>query len=171
MQDIESLVRRAQNDEHAFREVYDTTIDRVFAYVLLRVRNREDAKELVQEIYVSLWKSLPKFTWQGEESFYGFLWLVVKRRLIRSWLHRPRTVSLDEVYDISAEESPQEDYRHLLSKISLLKKQERLVIELRYFAHNTFDELSRTLGIKESNAKVIHHRALKKLRESLGTYE
>lgn len=170
MQNIEDLVKRAQKDENAFREVYDYTIDRVFNYVLLRVRNRDDAKEITQEIYLSLWKSLPNFKWMGEEHFYGFLWKVVRRRIIKLRIKKILTISLEEIYDYPEEEVQKEDYRFLLKKLLLLKEKERLVLELRYFENLTFEEMSKNLGISVSNAKVIHHRALIKLRNNFKEY-
>lgn len=166
MQNIEDLVKRSQKDENAFKEVYDFTIDRVFNYVLLRVRNRNDAKEVAQEIYLSFWKSLTKFKWVSEEHFYGFLWKIVKRRIIKFYSKKTSEIYLEEIYDIPQEEEVKEDYRFLLKHLSLLKEKDRLVLELRYFENLTFGELSKKLGISESNAKVIHHRALIKLKNN-----
>ena len=68
MQNLENLLERATNDEQAFREIYEFTIDRVFNYVLLRTGDRENTKEIVQEIYLSLWKSISgnKLDWIGK---------------------------------------------------------------------------------------------------------
>lgn len=170
MQNLENLLERAKNDEQAFRGIYDYTIDRVFNYVLLRTGNRENTKEIVQEIYVSLWKSLPKFTYISVEHFYGFLWKVVKRRLYKSRLRKIITVSLEEVYDVPMDEHPKEDYRHLLKNLEELSEKEKLVVKLRYFSNLTFGEIAETLCITESNAKVLHHRALKALRKNLKGY-
>lgn len=177
MQNLENLLERAKNDEQAFREIYDFTIDRVFNYVLLRVKNREETKETVQEIYLSFWKSLPKFRYISEEHFYGFFWTVVKRKIFKSRLRKRETVSLEEIYDLSAkadipeDETPKEDYRHLLETVSELKERQRLVVELRYFANNSFGQIAEILGVSESNAKVLHHRALITLRKNLHGYE
>ncbi len=165
MQNLEDLLERAKTDENAFREIYEFTIDRVFRYVLLRVQKKEDVKEIVQEIYLSFWKSLPKFTYISDEHFYGFLWQVVRRRIIKARSRQQNTVSLEEIYDLPSDESPKEDYRHLLQKISSLREKERLVVELRYFCNNSFAEIAQILNITETNAKVIHHRAISTLRK------
>ena len=170
MQNLENLLERATNDEQAVREIYEFTIDRVFNYVLVRTRDREHTKEIVQEIYLSLWKSLPKFKFMGEGHFQGFLWKVVKRRLIKSRQRPIITVSLEEVYDLPADESPKEDYRHLLKSLDGLREKEKLVVKLRYFENLTFGEIAQTLCITESNAKVLHHRALATLRKNLINY-
>lgn len=164
MQNLEYLLKQARVDENAFKEIYNLTIDRVFNYVLLRVRNREDAKDIVQEIYNSFWKSLPKFEFISEEHFYGFLWKVVRRRIF--WFRKKdkKTLPLEDIYDVPDELENPEDYRKLLQAVSLLKPKQRLVIELRYFSHLQFNEIAKMIGIKEVNAKVLHHRAIKILK-------
>lgn len=165
MQNLGELLERAKTDENAFREIYEFTIDRVFRYVLLRVRKKEDVKDVVQEIYLSFWKSLPKFKYISDEHFYGFLWQVARRRIIKSRLRSVVTVPLEEIYDLPSDESPKEDYRHLLQKISNLREKERLVVELRYFGNNSFAEIAQILNITETNAKVLNHRAISALKK------
>ena len=81
------------------------------------------------------------------------------------------TVELDETYDIPSEDGEREDYRVLLEKVRNLKENERLCIELRYFKDLKFQEIAEILGVSENNAKVLHHRAIKKLKEDLQIYE
>lgn len=170
MTKLENLLERAKNDESAFRELYDDTVDRVFNYVLVRVRNREDAKEVVQEIYLSLFSSLPKFTYQGDPHFYGFLWTVVRRRIFKRRLKRIQELPFEEIYDYASDEGPPEDYRYLFEALKSLQERERLVLELRYFSHYSFAEIALAHNISETNAKVIHHRALAKLKKQLHDY-
>lgn len=165
MPELKDLLNRAKEDQNAFREVYDITVDRVFRYVFLRTKDRSLTKDVVQEIYLSLWKSIPKFTFKSEEEFYGFLWKIVKRRIIKARKKIKDNISIEEVYDIPHDHSFNEDYRFLFKILSSLKKRMRLVIELRYFSGQSFKDISETLGITESNAKVLHHRAIKLLEE------
>ena len=167
MQNMENMLERAKTDESAFREIYDITIDRVFSYTLLRVRSKDDAKEIVQEIYLSFWKSLPKFRYISDEHFYGFLWQVVRRRIIKYRSVKRETVSIEDIYDVPEDVSEKEDYRHLLKYVTNLTEKERSVVELRYFENYAFKEVADALGVTESNAKVLHHRAIANLKKNL----
>lgn len=164
------LLEGARQNELLFREIYDRTVDRVFSYVVFRVGNREDAKEIVQEIYLSLFSSLPKFVYISDEHFMSFFWTIVRRRIFKSRLRKKVTVPLEEVYDTTFDEEPQEDYRYLLQTLNRLKDKERAVIQLRYFSHQSFAHIAEACNITETNAKVIHHRALAKLKQYLETY-
>ena len=169
--DLEKIIRRAKQGDEGFRELYEGTFDRVYAYVLARTHSKFDASEICQDIYVSLWKSLQRFEYISLAHFWGFLWTVVRRELIRARTKRKDMVSLDEIYDIPDEPAHHEDYRHLIETIGNLKERQRLVLELRYFSDLSFGEVAQMLGISESNAKVLHHRAIEALKRKFPHYE
>lgn len=168
---LEQSLNLARADNVAFREIYDSTINRVYSFVLLRVRNKEAALDICQDIYLSFWKSLPNFTYMSDSHFYSFLFTIARREIIRARTKIKDTVEFNETFDIPFEDKVKEDYRVLLSKVQNLKDNERLCIELRYFQDLKFSEIAETLDISENNAKVLHHRAIKKLKESLNIYE
>lgn len=171
MKNLKELLEKATYDELAFRDIYENTVDRVFGYVLVRVGNRDNAKEITQEVYLSLFQSFPNFRYESDEAFYGFLWKITRRQIIKSRRKkRVKTVPFLPEYDIPEEES-YEDYQYLIHALQNLKETYRAVIELRYFQHYSFHEIANSLGITETNAKVIHQRAIHKLRESIRTHE
>ncbi|SFE76142.1 Sigma-70 region 2 [Paenibacillus algorifonticola] len=59
-QDIHSwLTRMIQVDSEAFRYVYEATSDHVFRTLHLFLNNQEDADDVINEVYMQLFKSLP----------------------------------------------------------------------------------------------------------------
>lgn len=171
MDDIEKIIERAKESDAGFRELYDKTIDRVYAFVLLRTRDKAETSEICQEVYLSLWKSLQRFEYNSPGQFWAFLWKVVRRQLIK-WRGRlPDMASLEEIYDIPAEPEIREDYRFLLSILTTLPERQRLIVEQRYFSDLSFAEIAVRMGISETNAKVLNHRAIEMLRKKMNTYE
>jgi RNA polymerase sigma-70 factor (ECF subfamily) len=53
--------------------------------------------------------------------------------------------------------------------MSLLPTDQKHVVELKFFQHFTFDEISGQLGISSNTAKSRLYAALKKMREQKGT--
>lgn len=164
---LEKSLELAQVDNTAFKEIYDLTINRVYSFVLFRIKDKGEALDICQDIYFSLWKYLPKFQYISENHFYAFLFKVARRQLIKARAKSIDKVNLDEIFDIPSDDADKEDYRHLLQNLQTLKENERLVIELRYFEDLKFEDIAISLGINENNAKVIHHRAINKLRKFL----
>ncbi len=172
MQELQILVKEVQNgDKRAFREIFDHLNNRLFTYVLSRTSNREDALDIVQETFIELWSSLKKFKYKSEEAFYGFVFILAKRKLYRYYKSKDKVISLDE-NDINASyEIDIKDYRYLLKNIDTLKSGYQDLLKLRYWSGMTFGEIALTLNIKETTAKVWHHRAIKKLQILLENYE
>ncbi|MGZ3476106.1 MAG: RNA polymerase sigma factor [Polyangiales bacterium] len=70
------LVRRAQNgDDGAFRTLVERHQRRAFAIALGLVRNEQDARDIVQDAFLRVHKSLPSF--QGSSSFFTWLYRIV----------------------------------------------------------------------------------------------
>lgn len=70
------LVRRAQKgDTAAFRSLVERHQRRAFAIALGLVRSEQDARDIVQEAFLRVHKSLPSF--QGSSSFFTWLYRIV----------------------------------------------------------------------------------------------
>lgn len=70
------LVRRAQKgDEVAFRQLVERHQRRAFAIALSLVRHEQDARDIVQDAFLRVHKSLPSF--QGSSSFFTWLYRIV----------------------------------------------------------------------------------------------
>lgn len=169
--DLENIIKSAKADHSGFKQIYDLTINRLFSFVLLRVKDRDQALDLCQDIYLSFWQSLPKFEYISDAHFYSFLFLVARRKIIKARIKSIEKVELDDIFDIQAPEVQKEDYRFLLKQLEKLNENERNCLELRYFMDLGFKEVAENLDTTENNAKVMHHRAIVKLREFLSNYE
>ena len=168
---LEQSLSLAREDNSAFKEIYDLTISQVYSFVLLRTKDKAQALDICQNIYLSFWSSLPGFRYMGEPHFYAFLFKIARRQISKARRDVHHTVELDEVFDIPVEEDTKEDYRVLLGQVQNLKENERLCIELRYFKDLKFQDIALVLNISENYAKVLHHRAITKLREDTKIYE
>lgn len=161
---LEPLLAKAATDETSFRLLYESTADKLFRYFLARVGNRQESLDLMQNTYAELWKGLAKFRYQSDEQFYGYLFTIARRMTIKSWRLHKLSAPLEQAEDVIVEGGQSEDYRALLQGIRTLKPKQQMVIKLRYFSDFTFAEVALALGITESNAKVLHHRALASLQ-------
>jgi RNA polymerase sigma-70 factor (ECF subfamily) len=168
MEKLENLVKQAKNsDSTAFREIFEILQPRVFSYACSHVESREDAMDIVQEAFIDLWKGLKKFEYRTDEEFYGFSFLIVKKKIARFYKKKKNIVSLEETeMDVGFTEE-HEDHRFLLRHISELSEKYQEVLRLRYWGGMKLAEAAAVLGIDESAAKVRHHRALEQLRSKI----
>lgn len=168
---LEHILEKAKENHEGFKEIYDLTINQLFSFVLLRTKDRDKALDLCQDIYLSFWRSLPNFQYMGDAHFYAFLFKVARRQIIKARIKNVEEVRLDDIFDIQAPEAQKEDHRFLLKEIDRLSEKEKLCIELRYFSDLKFSEIASILETTENNSKVLHHRAITKLKEFTSKYE
>lgn len=165
---MEKLVKQAKNtDNTAFREIFEILHARVFSYACSHVESREDSMDIVQEAFIDLWKGLKKFEYRTDEEFYGFVFLIVKKKIARFYKKKKNAVSLEETeMDVGFTEE-HEDYRSLLGYINTLSEKYQEVLRLRYWGGMKLAEVAIMLNIDEGTVKVRHHRALQELRRKI----
>jgi len=171
IKDMGKLIEDArQGSEAAFREIFEKLVDRVFSYALSRVHDREAANDIVQESFIDLWSALGNFHYSTNEAFLGFVFIILKRKIYKDY-KKVSTISLEETMINESYEMKPDDYRFLLKHIGILKERDQEVLRLRYWSDLTFSQIATMLGVTETNAKVLHHRAIKKLQAILEKYE
>ncbi|MBX4215902.1 RNA polymerase sigma factor [Candidatus Parcubacteria bacterium] len=79
-----------------FEALYEREADALFRFCLLRTSNREQARDLVQETFVRLWKSLLEGKSIVEERAFLF---TVARHLIIDWYRKAKTQSLEALFE------------------------------------------------------------------------
>jgi RNA polymerase sigma-70 factor (ECF subfamily) len=172
---LKSLILSSKNgDEQAFHLLYQRLNDPFFKYILSRTKDRDDAMDILQEVFIDLWKAFQTFQYNSDAQFYGFAFTIIKRKLEKHY-KKPR--SYDELDENSLEfsDTPDmeraDDIRVLMTAIGGLKERDRTVIELHYWSGLTFGEIGKLINDKETTVKVRHHRALKLLESLLNKKE
>lgn len=176
---LKMLVHDAsQGDKQAFKPLFETLHGRLFSFVRSRMAREEDAIDVVQELFIDLWKELPRFAYRSDEEFLGFLFLILRRKIAKHYKRNEgKNESLEEVLLQSGETTMTEhdipiyeDYRYLEKALNELPPATQEILRLRNWSQLSFAEISATLNIKESAAKVRHHRAIEALRNKLQSY-
>ncbi|MFQ6084405.1 MAG: RNA polymerase sigma factor [Candidatus Aminicenantia bacterium] len=170
-QELSRLVKKAQNgSKKAFREIFERLSNKFFAYVHSRTSNRDDALDIVQETFIELWDALKRFKYKSKQAFYGFIFTIIKRKLYRYYKYKQKFVPLNEKVISDSHEMKTENYQYLLKHVNALAQKHQDLLRLRYWSGMTFGEIASVLNIKETTAKVWHHRAIKKLQALLEKY-
>ncbi|WP_043320144.1 RNA polymerase sigma factor [Microbulbifer sp. HZ11] len=135
------------------------------------VRNQAEREDLVQEIWLAIWRALPGF--RGDSSLRTFAYRIAHNRSVTQ-LARRRDSEDSEVLETVADERPgpeaqlerSRDAERLMRAVSLLPLGMRQVLTLR-FEGLSYSEISEVLGISESNVAVRLNRARDRLNTKL----
>lgn len=168
----ESIAKSAAGDGNAYKELYDHLVDRLFRYAVTRVRSRDDAKDVVQQVLVDLWLNMEKFEYSSDEQFYQYVYVILKRRLGKYYRSMKDDISLEEsgiesIYEIDV--YTKNDVEAVQKIMSTLKDEYREILELRHFSELSFNEIAEFLGMTTVAVRVTHHRALKALKAKMPT--
>ena len=174
LQSDRNLSERArQGDPTAWRAIYDSTCDRLFAFLCYQVGDREEARDLLQETYLQAFRRLDAY--RGEAPLEVWLRSIALGRSIdwkRVILRRlKRTARLEEssalvepdIHDVRFD-SEDTVLRRALGRLS---HHQRAALLLREWEGRSFHEIAESLGCAESTARVHHARARENMRAAL----
>jgi RNA polymerase sigma-70 factor (ECF subfamily) len=166
----QQLVEAAQRDPRRFAELYDAYFDRIYAYAVMRTRDRASAEDITSEVFHQALKNLAKFEWRGVP--------------LAAWLYRIASNTIADRATASARESgvaqidcgdqdagiKEVDQRAAIHGLLRdLPDDQRRVIEMRFVEERSIREIAKELSRSEGAVKQLQFRALQNLRDQLGT--
>lgn len=164
--------------DSVFDELYHKYHHDVFQFLFYLVRNKEHAEDLVQEVYIRVFKSYDRF--EGKSSEKTWLFSIAKNVAIdffrkqKGWkekLLEKFDWSLNQVkddYPIPEEIAVQkEEIKWVYKCLEYCTVDQRAVIILRYLQDLSIAETAHVLGWTESKVKTTQHRSLKLLKKRM----
>ena len=175
--DFDTLVADAKDGDHrAFETLVRETYADTYTLAFRLTGNAEDARDVVQETYLRVHRSLVRF--RGDAQFSTWLYRITAN-CASTLLGRRNRHNHDPLPDDASiiDEHPNVDPEHradvgdlrsqLTDALRSLPPKLRTVVVLRDIYDLPHEAIAEELGISESAAKVRLHRARKRLRERL----
>lgn len=156
----------------AFAPLVNRYKDLVFTIAMNITRNREDAEEVAQDVFLKAFQKLAGF--RKESSFPTWLYRIAYNEAITK-VRKNRIKMLDleeEILEIIPEEEVEEDIagldeqeqKQVIAKIlDKLPEIDRVLVTLFYLNNQPITEISEVTGLGESNVKVRLHRVRKRI--------
>ena len=156
---------------NSFEDVYNKYFPRVYSFIFNLCRDSSLSEEITQEAFYRAYVSFDKYN--GSCDIFTWLAAIAKNTYF-NYLRKNKIklVELEEA-DGQSTESPEDavfrafESRQVQLAINKLPKKYRDVVFLRIYAELPYSEIASYLGICQSSAKVIFHRAKEMLRKEL----
>ncbi|GEM66718.1 DNA-directed RNA polymerase sigma-70 factor [Sphingobacterium mizutaii NBRC 14946 = DSM 11724] len=173
--DIEwaDLVRSA--DDRAFKEIYDRYNKLLYLFAYNKLRNKEEAKDVVQDVFAWVLNNRTRFAINSSVS--SFLYKSVLNKIFDIFRHqsviRKYIEQGDHYIDIDSTETDylirEKDIAQMIrQEIDAMPQKMKEVYLLRFEQYLSAKEIAEQLNISENTVNTHLKRAAKKLRDNLG---
>ncbi len=165
-------------DDSVFHRLYEEYHQDVFKFLIYLTRNRDQAEDLMHEVYVRVLKAYANF--EGKSSEKTWLFSIAKNVAMDHF--RKQTVRRKYAFDkfdwekseLPASEIPPEEVlllsekkQSLLKALNTCTGDQKLVIQMRFMHDLTIAETADVLDWSEGKVKTTQHRAIRVLRQKL----
>ncbi len=169
------LTKMIEGDRQAFHTLYDATYKDVYRTVSFLVDHPQDREDIMNEIYMQMWTSLPNYDPNRPFHFWlhGLVIRQVQRFRVKSWrrfriFERIRVFSREEHHWDQPTVRTDETDPEISRAMHKLTDKQRTVIILRFYHDYTLEEIATLLDIPLGTVKSRYHAGLQSLRKQLG---
>tara|TARA_B100001029_G_C14927661_1_gene375728 strand:+ start:53 stop:631 length:579 start_codon:yes stop_codon:yes gene_type:complete len=163
---------------HAWDKLVRRYEDRIYNQGLRLTGSRSDAMDLMQEVFLGVYRNLHRF--RGDAKFSSWIFRIAHNKAI-DMKRRKRLMPFifqlndhgEDMFDnfpghssLEAEEvfSEHQNNKVILAMLSELPMNQRLIVELKIFQSQTFEEIASIQEVSVNTVKTRFYSALKKLK-------
>jgi RNA polymerase sigma-70 factor (ECF subfamily) len=170
--DLEHRLRRG--DPRAFEELVIAYQHRVFGVALRMLRNRGEAEEIAQEVFLRVHRAVEDF--RGEAKLSTWLYAITSRLCLNRLASGERRVSREGEESLERLRADADPAAHverveleaaLQRAITELPEERRIMVVLRDFEGLSYEEIATALDLPLGTVRSRLHRARTDLKEKL----
>jgi RNA polymerase sigma-70 factor (ECF subfamily) len=178
--DVALLDRITRRDPAALAELYDRHCRLLFALILRIVRDRGDAEDILQEVFVRVWDRADTY---NPAIGPPAAWLVrisrnraidrLRAKAVRVDLQHPESAQPERMLDTSREANPEravsagEERTAILDALAALPQEQRTLIESAFYEGYTQSELAERFDLPLGTVKTRIRTGMQALRRAL----
>lgn len=165
-------------DERTRNEAFNLLLkkyqQKIYWHVRRMVIDHDDADDLVQDIFIKIWKNLPGF--RSDAQLYTWMYRIATNECI-TFLNKKKqknNIPLDDVSYELADTLADSSYLSgdkvqlkLQRALLTLPDKQRLVFNMKYYDDMKYEEMSEVLGTSVGALKASFHLAVKKIEAYL----
>ena len=153
-----------------FNECVDNYSDNLFRFILKNVRDRDKAKDIVQDTYEKLWLKVSDVPSSNVKSY---MFSTAYRTMIDLFRREKKQILIEESHTESHSHQQQySDLKEILDEaIKKLPEDQRSTLLLRDYEGYSYEEIGQITGLSEAQVKVYIFRARTFLKQYIGKME
>ena len=146
-------------------EIYRAFYQKVRAYVRGKIVNHHDVEELVSAVFLKVVQKLDSYD-PAKASLSTWVYTITRNTVTDFFRSRRPAMALEDYLAVEVPDAQVADdaLEALADALLSLKEKERDLIVLHYYQGHTLKTVAEMMGMSYINAKVIHQKALDRLR-------
>jgi RNA polymerase sigma-70 factor, ECF subfamily len=160
--DEQRLIEAAQRDPARFADLFEQHSRRVYAYIAVRVRERETAEDLTSEVFHQALRNLQRYEYRGIP-FSAWLFRIAENAIAQRGRDAAREAGIplehEPMVDADAERRA-----IIFQLVGTLPEDQQKVVALRYAEQKSLREIAEDMQRSEAAVKQLHFRAIQNLR-------
>ncbi len=165
-------------DVAAFKGLFDAHFDRLYRYVYRYLQSAEEAQDVVHDVFLRMWRQRRQIGIERDLRSYLYatarnhaLDRLKRRRVERRWWEREAAALAAGEEHLAPDPDSELEARELAAAIQraidTLPRRQREVMQLRWQAQLSYEEIGRVLTISPKTVAIHLTRALQHLRDML----
>lgn len=173
--ELTELVRKS--DEQAFAEIYQRYWTIMYMHALKMLKDEEDARDVVQELFTTLWSRCQNIT--SSINLSGYLYTIVRNKVLdlmaqkksRAGHLESLALYIDEHHNKTLEDLTEREMMQALDhEISQLPGKMKVIFQMRVKEHKTYKEIAEALEISDKTVKKQVNNAIKLIKPKLNGF-
>ena len=170
--DQELLQQIARGDEQAFDRLYESYNLAVYRYALSLVGDPAVAEEILQDVFLAVWKGADRFRYQAQ--IKTWLLRIAHYRAMSRLRQNNMAAALDEIEDVPDELAIEDlyanpDLERVQAAVLQLSPKLRAVVELAFMHDLSYAEIASVVNIPIGTVKSRMSNALRRLGQILAS--
>ena len=161
--DINLVIEQVQaGDKQAYTHIIRRYQQQIFLYCYYLLKNREEAEDAAQEIFIKGLEHIDQFV--PAVSFSAWLYKIAQNHCTDLLKRNTRTFKSFIQYKLNLKQQPIHEYTNLIHELlDQLTLKDRQILLLRSLEDYNYEEIATIMGLKSSTIRKRYERLRKKL--------
>jgi len=164
---------QAKDSNSKFRDIYDAYKEKLFYFCLSKLKNNEDAFDVLQEVFLKVYRNLNKI--DDNKNIGAYIFKIAQNTIIDvvNTNKKIQTENLEDINEneiadnnLNVEQIVNDKFRNIavLESLNVLTAREREIFELKYFFDFKIKEIAEKLNISDGAVKRYLFDATRKMK-------
>lgn len=159
--------------------LYENFSDKVEAYIRSRVGNPQEAEDVASQVFLKVCQNIDSFS-EEKAACSTWIYAITHNAVIDYYRQRGRDSPMQLCGELPQLPQQDQSLEEILREESLdaladalehLEERERDLVLLHYYQNRSLKEISVIMGMSYSNTRVVHRKALSRMKKWMGQDE